>query len=513
MEIERKLSLGINFMSNDENKEVKFYKGSNNILKGKDSKVETITEAFSEALGVKNLSFLFGSGCSSHQIENGYDLCLMANLPESGIPDRGKLYIAVESGSLQYKLIGDDNQVIESEISSSGSEINRFIMPKDLNIHDENFKKWVLNITSKRDHIQYDESGIPTMRALTTQYIKKLNAPIQEALTEINLDINQYSKNLEELTNVLFSAKNYFNNSGNADKADKTERVIQNIQQFVVEQCHKKEFLVESNATANIYRSFYRKLFYRDKNLPRPWIFTTNYDLFNEIALDSLSIPYANGFSGFVDRSFNPATFRYTLSQELGISNKKWTTVDAYVYLCKLHGSVNWIEKEGGLFPIKEVQRPVSEDATRQRTMIYPTPAKGNASFGVPYSDLFREFQSKLLQEQGVLFCLGYSFSDEHVNNIIYRALTIPTFRLILLIDPDSPIGKKLRGLNDPRIWVIGGKLHTEGKVSNAHYFESFVKELSPNYQDNRVKDATEKIVKTLLSKNEAHHEGNKSHG
>ena len=69
--------------------------------------------------------------------------------------------------------------------------------------------------------------------------------------------------------------------------------------------------------------------------------------------------------------------------------------------------------------------------AKDSRVMIYPTPMKQNASFGSPYSDLFREFQARIVRDQSVLVVVGYSFNDEHVNNLIYQALTIPTFRLV----------------------------------------------------------------------------------
>ena len=55
-----------------------------------------------------------------------------------------------------------------------------------------------------------------------------------------------------------------------------------------------------------------------------------------------------------------------------------------------------------------------------------------------PYADLFREFQSRIVREQSVLITVGFAFGDEHINNIIYQALTIPTFRLIMFAAPDS---------------------------------------------------------------------------
>lgn len=88
--------------------------------------------------------------------------------------------------------------------------------------------------------------------------------------------------------------------------------------------------------------------------MPRPWLFTTNYDLFNETAMDRLGLPYANGFSGVVERRFNPATFRYALAEQLDLTNRKWSAVDGFVYLCKIHGSISWTEDDHGLFPIRE---------------------------------------------------------------------------------------------------------------------------------------------------------------
>jgi hypothetical protein len=32
---------------------------------------------------------------------------------------------------------------------------------------------------------------------------------------------------------------------------------------------------------------------------------------------------------------------------------------------------------------------------------------------------------------------MGYAFGDEHINNIIYQALTIPTFGLVIFVDPN----------------------------------------------------------------------------
>jgi hypothetical protein len=170
--------------------------------------------------------------------------------------------------------------------------------------------------------------------------------------------------------------------------------------------------------------------------------------------------------------------------------------VDGFVYLCKVHGSISWTEDDHGLFPVRETW---PQDAP-SKVMIYPTPAKQNSSLGSPYADLFREFQSRIVREQSVLITAGFAFGDEHLNNIIYQALTIPTFRLIIFADPDSP-GEvaKLRALNDPRIWIIGGDGPTAGTC--AHYFDTIVERFLPQRPAERIDDAVKLVLETFSRK------------
>ena len=312
------------------------------------------------------------------------------------------------------------------------------------------------------------EVGIPTMAPLAKEFLANNEKgiegfPTAEELQSIKLclgiDIQseEYARNLERLMEVLFSARFILKRSATSSLVDclKTvDSLIAKVAGFICKKCNEPKLTSASSPVISLYQSFYRRLMFRDRSLPQPWVFTTNYDLFNEIALDRLGTPYCNGFSGTHERRFNPATYRYSLAEQLDISNRKWTSVDGYLYLCKLHGSINWIEDGYGLFPIREI---MNSNQTEESVMIYPTPTKQNASFGSPYSDLFREFQSHVVRDQSVLVVLGYSFGDEHVNNLIFQSLTVPTFRLIAFIDVSAAgIVGKLKELNDPRVWLIG---------------------------------------------------------
>ena len=354
------------------------------------------------------------------------------------------------------------------------------------------------------------EVGVPTMAPLAKEFTQSRETddasfPTTEErellLHQFGVDISaeEYSRNLERLMELLFSLRFALQRSSLESASTQLETVnslIKKVQTFLWTKCTRGAFADGDTTVMALYESFYRKLVLRDRSLPRPWVFTTNYDLFNETAMDRLGLPYANGFSGVIERRFNPATFRYALAEQLDLTSRKWSAVDGFVYLCKLHGSISWTEDEHGLFPIRETADPQDSG----NVMIYPTPAKQNSTLGSPYADLFREFQSRIVREQSVLFTMGYAFGDEHINNIIYQALTIPTFRLVIFVDP--ALGgevTKLRALDDPRIWIIGSDEAKPGR--NAHYFDTIVEELMPQRPSERIDDAVKKVFEAMIPK------------
>ena len=402
--------------------------------------IESARQAISEAMNAKNIAFLLGAGCSS----------LMKDKKELGIATMAPLAKEFCGETLDARAAGfyGDPPVV----------------------------------------------GVaPAPWRLTKGELDYLDA--------LGIDLaKDYSRNLERLMEVLFAQRFVLRQSENPDLHPYRavlDGIIKKVQDFLWTRVTQGAFATEGDTTVrDLYERFYKKLVLRDRSLPRPWVFTTNYDHFSELAMDRLGIPYANGFSGVVERRFNPAIFRYALAEQLDVASRKWTAVDAFVYLCKLHGSVTWTEDDHGLFPIKEVWPPESTN----QMLIYPTPAKQNSSLGSPYADLFREFQSRIVREQSVLITAGYAFGDEHLNNIIYQALTIPTFRLVIFAAPDTD-GEiaKLRALRDPRIWIIGGNGPAEG--TRAHYFDMIVEHFMPQRPSDRIDDAVRKVLSELAPK------------
>ena len=246
----------------------------------------------------------------------------------------------------------------------------------------------------------------------------------------------------------------------------------------------------------------------RTKDNSRIRVFTTNNDLFSETALDALNIHYINGFSGGLHKYFNPAIFNYTWSKRMDTSIDKYEPVENMVYLYKIHGSVNWRESHNQTNNYFEIEEVVpSETTLNGSVLIYPTPTKQDKSLGSPYVDLFREFQNKLLEPHSVLFVIGYSFSDRHVNDIIYRALaTNSTINVVIFGSKPKIEEKKTKPIffiDDKRIFTISGIEYNDedkkDKKGTINYFDYIVNNLLPNLDTfQKEEDVLNRFVESL---------------
>lgn len=385
-------------------------------------------------------------------------------------------------------------------------------------------------------------TALPTMSRLYKD-VEEL-FPTDSDIAECNLfnEVKQ-SNDLEKTLGILYSLERYQEGCHLAH-LEITQEVIHKIQKHIYKAlCHPTEKdlgtdPVESapppsedmtsskeqtkyRLTLDTYKAFYQKVVYRNKDLSRVHIFTTNNDLFNEAALDELGILYTNGFTPGLQRFFNPALFNFTYSKRMDVSIDKYEPIDNMVYLYKLHGSVNWRDLQAStspnssnkLFSIQEVYSNEDYPNTmevKDVCLVYPAPTKQNLSLGSPYVDLIRLFQEKLLEHNSVLFVCGYSFSDEHINNVIYRALAVNA-SLNLVILNDLKDTHPLRKTEDSRVYNIWSDCseeksndanHAEGKkeekkgINHIHFFSEVVGNLLTALDQERSDTVLEEFVK-----------------
>jgi SIR2-like domain len=190
------------------------------------------------------------------------------------------------------------------------------------------------------------------------------------------------------------------------------------------------------------HRTFFSRLVRgRRSNLPRPKVFTTNYDLVIERSLDQLGYPYLDGFSGTVDRRLNLAYYGLDFHRVQDQSNKVLARAENTLYLHKIHGSLNWqaVQRRDPISQIETlevVQIGSSEAGKAGSVLIYPTAAKEGDTLSYPYADLLRLLSNSLQDADTAVICVGYGFWDAHINRILLGAMAMNPAINLLVADP-----------------------------------------------------------------------------
>ena len=137
-------------------------------------------------------------------------------------------------------------------------------------------------------------------------------------------------------------------------------------------------------------------------------IFTTNYDLLMEQALEAHQVPYFDGFIG----SARPFFDQHAIEEDLLPS--RWSR------LWKLHGSINWRLNTATRTVVRTTDRSDGDEL-----LIHPSHLKYEESRRMPYLIMIDRLRSFIRNRQNpvALFVMGYSFSDDHINEAIAESL------------------------------------------------------------------------------------------
>jgi hypothetical protein len=152
-------------------------------------------------------------------------------------------------------------------------------------------------------------------------------------------------------------------------------------------------------------------------------IFTTNYDLILEMALEKYEIPYFDGFVGTIEPFFVPECVEAdgTKQTEGEYPPKSW------IRLWKLHGSIGWRVIRDARGNESIVRNASSAPIPGTELVIYPSREKYMASRKLPFLSCMNRFRKSLISGECLLQVVGYSFGDQHLNEILRQGLRTNT--------------------------------------------------------------------------------------
>jgi hypothetical protein len=155
---------------------------------------------------------------------------------------------------------------------------------------------------------------------------------------------------------------------------------------------------------------------YRQREHPVE-VFTTNYDLVLERAMEAAGVPFFDGFVGSVEPFFAPESVDPTGPAEL----REVSPPPAWTRIWKLHGSIGW-----RLIPADPIPRITRGHEAQNGTgelMIFPSREKYAESRRLPFIALQDRLRHFLAAGEVLVLIVGYSFSDEHLNEILLQGL------------------------------------------------------------------------------------------
>lgn len=297
-----------------------------------------------------------------------------------------------------------------------------------------------------------------------------------------NLKASKKIQDPEYLTTKASIYKAYY------EVAMKGNKKIQNVtiskDEFEAKEDTEDEKL---NNTYKAYKDFFKTLnhilYERRSNTVNKQInlFTTNIDIFIEKILEDLDLQFNDGFNGIFNKKFSLSNFKKSFYQK-SLQYDNISEIPVF-NLLKIHGSVTWQMRQGGItfsdlnlldeiedeikkinlldieplnnkmwkskkrnLKIKEIvdeikkinpQPNVSDfiQSYEKLQIVNPTKEKfKDTTFNKNYYELLRLYANELEKENSVLYVLGFSMADEHIREITIRAIkSNPTLKMFIV--------------------------------------------------------------------------------
>lgn len=222
---------------------------------------------------------------------------------------------------------------------------------------------------------------------------------------------------------------------------------IQAVQDFVETKFH------EIQSTANEYKCFMNNILSILNNVNSRElhkninIFSTNYDLFVEEAIDEIyreggSVPFVfnDGARGYFKRLLDSSNFD-TMTAYRGRFDNYINELPA-INLIKIHGSVNWNELSADAI---QIQNNVVEDIdVSGKGMVAPNGQEPeNTTLKKHYYEMLRYFEYEMSaswENGSILIVHGFSFGDGHIAKALKRALENRALMVVVVAYRDADV-------------------------------------------------------------------------
>ena len=263
--------------------------------------------------------------------------------------------------------------------------------------------------------------GIPNVEQLTSGIELKLTANFLASFKSVKIDLETViigrKVNIEDILNHIRRIREITGEKDNKKYEGVTGEEAKLLDKEICTIIY--DIIVEKEALAEIEKTkkFFAWLSLLNRDFSKE-VFTTNYDLIIEKSLEVSQIPYFDGFVG----SYEPFFWQESIDQFV---NKNDLTQN-WIRLWKIHGSLSWFWK---LDPKTKAQKIIRigkiENIKKEENelVIYPSKEKYDSSKKQPFIAYFDRLKNYLLSGELLFVFTGYSFSDQHINEIIFKCL------------------------------------------------------------------------------------------
>lgn len=263
--------------------------------------------------------------------------------------------------------------------------------------------------------------GLPNIAQLTidieASLLEKSLVPFKIVKDDLESKLSDKKISIEDILNQIRRIREITNEREDRNYLNINGVCAKNLDIEICKKIYSLTSKKELVAALNVPKKFLAWLNMQNRDFSKE-IFTTNYDLIIEKSLEEIRAPYFDGFVG----SYEPFFWQESVER---IVRKNYLTQN-WIRLWKIHGSLSWFWKESSNLKSNKVIRlgkieNIEEE--KNEIVIYPSKEKYDSSRRQPFLVYFDRLKNYLLSGELLFIFSGYSFLDQHINEIIFNCL------------------------------------------------------------------------------------------